>query len=343
MSYRLTEYSHGAGCGCKLSPGVLEDILQSGPVIPEFERLLVGHDTRDDAAVVDLDGQTAIVSTTDFFMPIVDDAFDFGAIAATNAISDIYAMGAEPIVAIAILGWPIDKLPASLAAEVLAGGRKVCANAGIPLAGGHSIDSPEPIFGLAVTGKVLIDNLKKNKDGRPGDLLYLTKPLGIGIVTTAQKKKLATEADLAIVKASMLQLNSIGTELAGLPYVHALTDVTGFGLGGHLVEVCEASNTSAVIRERDLPRFSFVHNYIELGCIPGGTGRNWKTYGHLIGWKEDASKLLIADPQTSGGLLVSISPDHRETFETLLSSKQVPAHPIGQLAKRNGDILIEIK
>jgi selenide,water dikinase len=237
MKYKLTEYSHGAGCGCKLSPGVLSDILGHNDALPTFQNLLVGNDTKDDAAVVDLDGQTAIVSTTDFFMPIVDDPHDFGAIAATNAISDIYAMGAEPIMAIAILGWPIDQIPAAVAAEVLAGGRKVCSEAGIPLAGGHSIDTPEPIFGLAVTGKVPVSQLKKNQDGRVGDLLFLTKPLGVGVVTTAQKKKLVAPQDLEVAKQSMLALNNIGQQLGQLSYVHALTDVTGFGLAGHLLDV----------------------------------------------------------------------------------------------------------
>jgi len=333
--YKLTEYSHGAGCGCKLSPGVLTDILGDHDKAPFFEDLLVGNDTKDDAAVVDLDGKTAIVSTTDFFMPIVDDAHDFGAIAATNAISDIYAMGAEPIMAIAILGWPIDKIPASVAGMVMAGAREVCHKAGIPLAGGHSIDSPEPIFGLAVTGKVPVHQIKRNQDGKAGDLLYLTKPLGIGVVTTARKKKLAEEADLLLAKQAMMTLNTIGTELGGLKGVHAVTDVTGFGLGGHLIEVCEAGKTAAVIHADKLPTFDFVQKYIEMGCIPGGTNRNWKTYGHKIQLKNAEDHKLMADPQTSGGLLISVEECHQSDFEAFMLMKDQEVYLIGSLTGKS--------
>ncbi|HEX5168209.1 MAG TPA: selenide, water dikinase SelD [Cyclobacteriaceae bacterium] len=342
MQYKLTEYSHGAGCGCKLSPGVLTNILGSNGNVATFKNLLVGNETKDDAAVVDLDGETAIVSTTDFFMPIVDDPFDFGAIAATNAISDIYAMGAEPIVAIAILGWPIDKIPASVASTVLQGARSICASAGIPLAGGHSIDAPEPIFGLAVTGKAPIDHIKKNKDGKAGDILYLTKPLGIGIVTTAQKKKLADPKDLEVAKASMLKLNKIGQELGRLPYVNALTDVTGFGLGGHLIEVCEGSSTSAVIYEDQLPVFDFVEKYISLNCIPGGTTRNWKTYGHQIALKQRQSHHIVADPQTSGGLLVSVDKANSQEFEKFMLTRGFDLKPIGALIEQGSAVVISI-
>lgn len=340
MQYKLTEYSHGAGCGCKLSPGVLTDILGSNANAPVFKDLLVGNETKDDAAVVSLDGKTAIVSTTDFFMPIVDDPVDFGAIAATNAISDIYAMGAEPIMAIAILGWPIDKIPASVAAEVLRGGRDVCTKAGIPLAGGHSIDAPEPIFGLAVTGKVSVQHVKKNRDGQPGDVLYLTKPLGIGVVTTAQKKKLADPADLETAKASMLLLNKVGQELSTLSYVHALTDITGFGLGGHLLEVCDASNTGATLYADQLPVFNFVDKYLALNCIPGGTNRNWKTYGPRIRLQEENQYKIIADPQTSGGLLISIDANHQHEFETLMTSKGFDLKPVGALTDPDSGVVI---
>jgi selenide, water dikinase len=342
MKYNLTEYSHGAGCGCKLSPGVLTEILGSGKNFPVFDRLLVGSETRDDAAVMDLDGNTAIVSTTDFFMPIVDDPIDFGAIAATNAISDIYAMGAEPMMAIALLGWPVDKLPASVASLVLQGGREVCTQAGIPLAGGHSIDTPEPLFGLAVTGKVPVGQIKKNKDGRVGDLLYLTKPLGTGIVTTAQKKKLAVPEDLETVKASMLTLNRIGHELGSLNYVHAMTDVTGFGLGGHLLEICEAGNTSAIIHGDWLPVFDFVEKYLDLGCIPGGTHRNWKTYGNSIVINNGSSSHIIADPQTSGGLLLCIDSLKQAVFESFMASRGSNAKLIGKLAARDDSVIIEV-
>jgi selenide, water dikinase len=343
MQYRLTEYSHGAGCGCKLSPDVLSNILTIGNNVPSFERLLVGNETRDDAAVIDLDGTTAIVSTTDFFMPIVDDPYDFGAIAATNAISDIYAMGAEPLMAIAILGWPIDKIPASVAAMVLKGGREVCVRAGIPLAGGHSIDSPEPIFGLAVTGKVSISQLKKNSDGKVGDLLYITKPLGIGLVTTAKKKKMADPIDLEIAKASMLKLNKIGTDIGSLSYVHAMTDVTGFGLAGHLLELCDASHISALVYAQKIPVFDFAEKYIQLGCIPGGTQRNWKTYGNQVKLKNDQYYKIAADPQTSGGLLITVDPASISDFEIFMASRGFSLGPIGKLIECGAGHVVQIE
>ena len=342
MKYNLTEYSHGAGCGCKLSPGVLSDILGTDELQSSFPRLLVGNETKDDAAVVNLDGKTAIVSTTDFFMPIVDDAEDFGAIAATNAISDIYAMGAEPIVAIAILGWPIDKIPANVAGEVLRGARKVCADAGIALAGGHSIDAPEPIFGLAVTGQIDIHQIKKNTAGITGDLLYLTKPLGIGLVTTAQKKKVASDKDLIIAKSSMLTLNKIGQDLASLSYVHAMTDVTGFGLGGHLIELCDGGNTSAEVFFDQIPKFEFVAKYLSLNCIPGGTMRNWKTYGHRIRVNDDNHHKILADPQTSGGLLISVDPYYQRDFEDFMKHRNYLIRPIGSLVVRSNEIAISV-
>ncbi len=343
MEYRLTQYSHGAGCGCKLSPGVLSEVLQSEKGQPAFEQLLVGNETKDDAGVVKIDEQTAIVSTTDFFMPIVDDPFDFGAIAATNAISDIYAMGAAPIMAIAILGWPIDKLPASVAAQVLEGGREVCTKAGIPLAGGHSIDAPEPIFGLAVTGKVSIAHLKRNMDGKAGDLLYLTKPLGVGIVTTAQKKKLAEQQDLEAIKQSMLTLNVLGQTVSQLPYVHALTDVTGFGLAGHLIELCEAANVQGVIELPKVPVFDFISKYIEQKAIPGGTHRNWKAYGEKVDLPQGIPYTIIADPQTSGGLLVSVDPDYKAAFETQMQAEGMALQPIGYLQEKKGDAFVVVK
>jgi len=342
MEYKLTEYSHGAGCGCKLSPGALEEVLREATGFGAFPNLLVGPETKDDAAVIDLDGTTAIVSTTDFFMPIVDDPKDFGAIAATNAISDIYAMGAEPLMAIAILGWPIDKLPASVANLVLKGGREVCANAGIPLAGGHSIDAPEPIFGLAVTGKAHVSQIKRNRDGKAGDLLYLTKPLGVGVATTAQKKKLVDPADLQIARDSMLTLNRIGQELGKLDFVHALTDVTGFGLGGHLLEVCDASSLSARIYMDSIPVFPFVDKYIALNCIPGGTNRNWKTYGKRIKLENEAWHRIIADPQTSGGLLVAVDPGGQNSFEAFMAVNGMRLRPVGELTASKGEPVVEV-
>ena len=342
MKYKLTAYSHGAGCGCKLSPGVLGEILGSGASLGVYPNLLVGNETKDDAAVVAIDDKTAIVSTTDFFMPIVDDAYDFGAIAAANAISDIYAMGAEPIMAIAILGWPIAKIPARVAAEVMQGATDVCHKAGIPLAGGHSIDAPEPIFGLAVTGKIPISDVKKNRDGTAGDLLYLTKPLGIGIITTAQKKSLAVLADLQEAKKSMLMLNDLGAQLSQLSYVHAMTDVTGFGLGGHLLELCNAAALSAHINQDALPRFDWVDKYIAQGCVPGGTDRNWATYGDQIKMSERTDYRLIADPQTSGGLLISVDPESQAEFERYTSERGYDLAPIGHLVVKQDGVVVQI-
>jgi selenide,water dikinase len=320
---KLTEYSHGAGCGCKISPRVLSAILKTQiPVVPD-DQLLVGNTTRDDAAVYDLGDGTAVISTTDFFMPIADDAFTFGRIAAANAISDVYAMGGTPMMAIAILGWPINKLAPEVAQQVIEGGRDICREAGIPLAGGHSIDSPEPIFGLAVTGRVNLEHLKKNDTARAGDLLYLTKPLGVGVLTTAQKqKKLKPEHDQIAIK-NMCQLNNIGQHIAKLPYVNAMTDVTGFGLGGHLVEMCQGAQLSATVFYDQLPRLPHVDEYLGLGCIPGGTLRNFESYGAELELRDESQKLLICDPQTSGGLLVAVDPAMKPDFELLHGSNAV--------------------
>ncbi len=317
MDYKLTQYSHGAGCGCKIAPKVLDTILKHHQEKTNFPNLIVGNEERDDAAVVDLGDGTAIISTTDFFMPIVDDAEDFGRIASVNAISDIYAMGGTPILAIAILGWPINQIPAEVANKVIEGGRKACKDAGIPLAGGHSIDSPEPIFGLAVTGRVPIDQLKKNGGASLGSSLFLTKPLGVGILTTAQKKgKRKLEHD-HIAKNSMCELNSIGQILGQLPYVQAMTDVTGFGLLGHLSEMCEASNLTAHIQFDDVPLLDkdILDYYLNEQCIPGGTKRNWASYGHKIGTVSEYHKSILCDPQTSGGLLVAIEKGNEDAFK----------------------------
>jgi selenide, water dikinase len=277
---KLTQYSHGAGCGCKISPAVLDTMLHSDLPKAKFPNLLVGNDSKDDAAVFDLGDGTCIISTTDFFMPIVDDPFTFGSIASVNAISDVYAMGGEPFMAIAILGWPINKIPAEVAQGVLEGSRKICAEAGIPLAGGHSIDCPEPVFGLAVSGKLKKEHLKQNDTAKEGSLLYLTKPLGIGITTTAQKKGIVKEEHLQVAVNTMLTLNKLGADFGKLPYVNAMTDVTGFGLLGHLTEVCEGSGLSAEIDFDKVPRFSFLDEYVAQKSMPGGTQRNWESYGH---------------------------------------------------------------
>jgi selenide, water dikinase len=331
---KLTQYSHGAGCGCKISPAVLDTMLHSDLPKAKFPNLLVGNDSKDDAAVFDLGDGTCIISTTDFFMPIVDDPFTFGSIASVNAISDVYAMGGEPFMAIAILGWPINKIPAEVAQGVLEGSRKICAEAGIPLAGGHSIDCPEPVFGLAVSGKLKKEHLKQNDTAKEGSLLYLTKPLGIGITTTAQKKGIVKEEHLQVAVNTMLTLNKLGADFGKLPYVNAMTDVTGFGLLGHLTEVCEGSGLSAEIDFDKVPRFSFLDEYVAQKSMPGGTQRNWESYGHKIDGITEEQKVILADPQTSGGLLVSVDKDHAAKFESFCKSKGHELQAIGNLVVR---------
>lgn len=328
---KLTEYSHGAGCGCKISPKVLSTILASQLPLFDDPDLLVGHQTRDDAAVYKLNDETGIISTTDFFMPIVDDPFTFGRIAATNAISDIYAMGGQPMMAIAILGWPINKLPAEVAQQVVDGGRKACADAGIVLAGGHSIDSPEPIFGLAVTGQIPLTDLKQNDTAKAGDKLYLTKPLGIGILSTAQKQKKIGDADTTIAVDAMCQLNKIGVKASKLQGVNAMTDITGFGLAGHLVEVCLGANLTASIDFNSLPLLPKAQQYLDLGCIPGGTHRNFESYGEHLTQLTEQQKAILCDPQTSGGLLISVAPESEAELIKLLEQEGVAAHCIGHL------------
>ncbi len=332
MSVRLTEFSHGAGCGCKIAPNVLDRILHTR--IPEFSdpRLLVGNNSRDDAAVADVGNGLGIISTTDFFMPVVDNPFDFGRIAAANAISDVYAMGGQPLTAIAILGWPVDQLAPEIAGEVLDGGRAICAEAGISLAGGHSIDSPEPIFGLAVTGQVATDRIVRNDTAKAGDLLYLTKPLGVGILTSASKKGVVAPEDLAAAVDSMTALNRIGSVFATLDGVHGMTDVTGFGLAGHLLEMCRGSGLDARINSGAVPMLANLQRYIDAGCIPGGTHRNRAAYGHDVEGLTDENALLLCDPQTSGGLLVAVDPAEAGRFEECAGESGLALTPIGQLS-----------
>lgn len=341
ITYLLTQYSHGAGCGCKISPKVLDKILHSNFTfsIPNSAFLLVGNESRDDAAVYDMGNGEAIISTTDFFMPIVDDAFDFGRIASANAISDVYAMGGEPLMAIAILGWPINVLPPEVAQQVLEGSRFVCMQAGIPLAGGHSIDSPEPIFGLAVTGKVKIDHLKQNNTATEGCKLYLTKPLGVGILTTAQKKGILKEEHAQIAPQQMAQLNSIGAFLGTLSYVKALTDVTGFGLLGHLCEMAEGSGLSAQIDFKKVPQLPHLSDYLAQKSFPGGTTRNWDSYGHKIANITDYQRSILADPQTSGGLLIAIEPTYSEEFETKMKQQGYNLEPFGELTEKQEKVV----
>ncbi len=350
-TYNLTQYSHGAGCGCKIAPKVLDRILhgnQSNAISDRTtqplnhltnQRLLVGNDARDDAAVMDLGNGDAIISTTDFFMPIVDDAFDFGRIASANAISDVYAMGGEPIMAIAILGWPIDKLPPEVAGQVLAGSRAVCAEAGIPLAGGHSIDCPEPVFGLAVTGRVRIEHLKQNNTATEDCQLYLTKPLGVGILTTAQKKGILKPEHADIAPRQMAQLNLFGAVLGKLPYVKALTDVTGFGLLGHLTEMAEGSGLSAEMDFSKVPTIPEIGEYIAQKSIPGGTVRNWDSYGHKIADLTDEQRVVLADPQTSGGLLIAVEPESAVEFEQVASQNGFTLKAFGRLVEKREKVV----
>lgn len=310
---RLTQYSRGAGCGCKISPQVLEEILHSEFAFPDNKNLLVGNSSKDDAAVYDLGGGNALISTTDFFMPIVDDAFDFGRIASANAISDIYAMGGKPILAIAVLGWPVEKLPASLAKKVIEGARNICAKAGIPLAGGHSIDSAEPFFGLAVNGLVSIENLKKNDTAKEGDLLFLTKPLGVGILSTGQKRKVLKPEHATILANQLTTLNNVGEALGKIKGVTAMTDVTGFGLAGHLIEMAEGSGLSAEINYSKLSIVEGAKEYLAQRIVPDATYRNWNSYSKKIDFAKDVNVMeafsILPDPQTNGGLLIAVHPD----------------------------------
>ena len=331
---RLTQYSHGAGCGCKISPQVLEVILAGSGAQNLDPKLWVGNTSRDDAAVYAIDEERGVVSTTDFFMPIVDDPYDFGRIAATNAISDIYAMGGDPLMAIAILGWPVNLLAPEIAREVIRGGRAVCDAAGIPLAGGHSIDAPEPIFGLAVTGLVEKRFMKRNDTATVGCKLYLTKPLGIGILTTAEKKGLLRAEDQGVARDMMCTLNKPGSRFGKLAGVTAMTDVTGFGLLGHLVEMADGSQLTARLDYAAVPRLSSVDFYLEQGCVPGGTLRNFDSYGQRINPLSDAQKMLLCDPQTSGGLLIAVEPDEQPAFLALAGELGLELAVIGEFVER---------
>ena len=342
---RLTQFSRGAGCGCKIAPKVLDEILKTNISYPSDKKLLVGNSSKDDAAVYDIGNGTALISTTDFFMPIVDDAFDFGRIASANAISDVYAMGGKPLLAVAILGWPVEKLPAELAQKVLDGSRKICEEAGIPLAGGHSIDSAEPIFGLAVTGLIDIKNLKKNNTAKPGDVIFITKPLGVGILSTAQKRGVIKEEHVAVMINQMTKLNKVGEALGKIEGVTAMTDVTGFGLLGHLIEMAEGSGCSAEINYSALPVADGVKEYLAQRIVPDATYRNWNSYSTKTAFEKarpddpfgrgvnvmEAFNLL-PDPQTNGGLLIAVDENAVEEVKSLLKGNGLQnfAEPIGR-------------
>lgn len=309
---RLTEFSHGGGCGCKIAPGVLSQILKSTGGFPLPKELLVGIETSDDAAVYRLNDEQALIATTDFFMPIVDDPYDFGRIAATNAISDVYAMGGTPIMALALVGMPVGKLPLETIGLILKGGEAICAEAGIPIAGGHTIDSVEPIYGLVVMGLVHPSHIKRNASARAGDKLILGKPIGVGVLSAALKKNLLDAAGYASMIANTTKLNTPGKALAQLAGVHAMTDVTGFGVLGHLLELARGAGLSAQLDMPLIPLLPQVRQLAEQGCITGASGRNWQGYGHEVTLAPSINPVqqaLLTDPQTAGGLLVSCAPD----------------------------------
>ena len=340
---RLTQFSHGAGCGCKIAPKVLDEILHDSNKFPDG-KLLVGNDSKDDAAVYDMGNGQALVSTTDFFMPIVDDPYEFGKIAAANAISDVYAMGGRPLMALAVLGWPVNKLSSSIARLVIAGGTSVCYEAGIPLAGGHSIDSPEPIFGLAVSGLVSIDNLKRNNTAQEGDIIFLTKPIGVGIFSTALKRGKLKEEHYAPLIDQLSQLNSIGEALGKIEAINAMTDVTGFGLLGHLLEMAEGSGLSAEIEYDAIPKLNGIDYYLKERIVPDSTFRNWNSYSEKVGFDKNVPVMdafnLLPDPQTNGGLLVSVSEKGVEEVISVLSAKGIHHQPIGRMLKRGAKIIV---
>ena len=315
MDIQLTHFSPGSGCGCKISPKELEVILADTKEREHFAHLLVGNESKDDAAVYDLGNGSAVISTTDFFTPIVDDPFDFGRIAATNAINDVYAMGGTPLMAIAILGWPLEKLSSSLAQVVVLGAKSVCEALHIPLAGGHSIDISDPIFGLAVTGLVSLEHIRRNDTAKAGCRIFLTKPLGIGLITTAEKKGLVKPEHKAEAVRWMTTPNRGGAAFAKLPGVKAMTDVTGFGFLGHLLEMAEGSHLKAVVKVRNIPTIEGTDYYIKQKCMPGGTFRNYNSYGHKAAPITENVKALLCDPQTSGGLLVAVEPESANLFK----------------------------
>ncbi len=312
---RLTSLSHGGGCGCKIAPGVLSEILRSTTAMPLPPELLVGIETSDDAAVYKLNDSQALVATTDFFMPIVDDPFEFGRIAATNAISDVYAMGAQPIMALALVGMPVNVLPLSVIGQILDGGQSVCRAAGIPIAGGHTIDSVEPIYGLVALGLVHPDHIKRNADAQVGDVLILGKPIGVGILSAALKKEVLPELGYQAMISNTTQLNTAGPDLAKLKGVHALTDITGFGLAGHLLEMARGAKCTVSLNWAQVPLLPGVRALAEQGCITGASGRNWQGYGAEVALPPHfpaVDQSLLTDPQTSGGLLVSCAVDSVE-------------------------------
>lgn len=341
-SIRLTQFSHGSGCGCKIAPEVLQRILEGSGSSRKFPLLLVGNEHADDAAVWKWSEEEYLISTTDFFTPIVDDPFLFGQIAAANALSDVFSMGGTPVMALAILGWPVDKLSASLASKVLEGGRSVCEKAGIPLAGGHSIDSPEPFFGLAVNGKVNQKQLITNAGAQPGDLLFLSKPLGTGIYSTALKRGAISEKEMQDALDQMLQLNSFGAVASTLPGLHAMTDITGFGLAGHALELCRASGNAIELYDSLLPLLPRAKELASRYFIPDNTYRNFNSYGKEISDLQADQLMILCDPQTNGGLLLSIDPVQEEAIKKLASQENIQLHQIGKVIAQTDDTQLRL-
>lgn len=331
MEIKLTQYSKGSGCGCKIAPSVLEEILNKVPINNNYSNLLVGKEFKDDAAVWKLDEEKVVISTTDFFTPIVDEPYLFGKIAAANALSDVYAMGGKPIMALAILGWPVEKLSNEICAEVLKGAEEVCKTAGIPISGGHSIDISEPVFGLSVTGIAHPACIKTNADAQSGDLLYLTKPLGSGILSSALKRNILKNEDYDAFVKTLTDINSIGEILGQKDYVNAITDVTGFGLIGHLNEVCEASKVSAEINFLNIPLIKNLEFYINQFCFPDNTTRNLNTYKDKVEGMDGLKFISLCDPQTNGGLLISVNENFKTQFETLFVQNGLKYWQIGKI------------
>ncbi len=340
---RLTQYSHGSGCGCKLAPEDLNRILQNARTSADEVNLLIGNHTSDDAAVIDINDGRALISTTDFFMPIVDDAEDFGKIAAANAISDVYAMGGKPLTAIAILGWPIETLGTESAMRVLKGAKSICQEAQISLSGGHSIESKEPFFGLCVTGIIAHEHIKTNAGAQPDDLIYLTKPIGVGIIATALKRGLASESEIALATSLMVKLNRVGEVLGKEKSVHALTDVTGFGLMGHLIEMCEGGEISAELVFESVPLIddAMLETYLSKFVMPDNTMRNFKAFASKTSKLSARQLQLLCDPQTSGGLLIAVSPNDKERIERILKDHQCLYKPIGTFLHQ-GDLTVSV-
>lgn len=342
MSVKLTQFSKASGCGCKIAPAVLEEILSGCKQDVTFQKLLVGNETKDDAAVYELEDGNCIISTTDFFTPIVDDAFDFGKISACNAISDIYAMGGKPLMAVAILGWPVDKIPTLIAQQVIKGAQEICTKAGIPLAGGHSVDTQEPLFGLAVTGIVKKENIKKNNSIKVNDILYLTKPLGIGILSTALKRGLLNDEAYRLLLEQTTTLNSIGQKLGALPYVSAMTDITGFGFAGHLLEMLANTNLSAIIKKESLPVMEAAKDFAKQFVYPDNTTRNYNDQAKHIDGMTDLDFILYCDPQTSGGLLLSVDSANEKAMDTFLQTHNQFFAKVGNVVSKKEKEIIFI-